>query len=220
MKRLQHPNQSALCLTFARDFVACCREFHRRQPRVRVALPGGRSITGFLAALQIALRDNPLPPSCLDIFLCDERLDCSPRELNETLLHDALGVECNTYFLLRENVATYNRLFSQGNCLDIVILGVGEDGHVASIFPHDTRPLVSKDHYLVIDDAPKPPARRITLSKHAILESSVVFLLFLGEHKRRALQQFLDPRIGSMDCPARLVLDKGHRVTLVTDLDF
>lgn len=138
--------------------------------------------------------------------------------MNQTLLEASIPAGCVTHFDLQANLQIYNRMFAGGDYLDVVILGVGEDGHVASIFPGDEGPVVARDHYLSIDDSPKPPPRRITLGKRALLDSGHVYLLFIGAAKRAALERFLDPSVSSLDCPARLVLEKGENVTLVSDL--
>jgi 6-phosphogluconolactonase/glucosamine-6-phosphate isomerase/deaminase len=58
---------------------------------------------------------------------------------------------------------------------------------------------------LEIVDSPKPPSRRITISKNMILEIKVVFLFFVGEKKRKALEMFLDERVGFEELPVKLL---------------
>lgn len=73
--------------------------------------------------------------------------------------------------------------------LDYVLLGVGEDGHVASIFPAgvvETEAVVAW-----IDDAPKPPARRMTLGMRTLAGARRVVVAAFGPAKRPAVQAAL-----------------------------
>lgn len=95
--------------------------------------------------------------------------------------------------------------------LDVALLGIGEDGHVASLFPGKPS-LQSKEPVLAIDDSPKPPPHRVTLSLPVLARPGLQrILVAIGAGKRDALERLLagDPSIPA----ARL-----GRVTLVTDL--
>lgn len=82
---------------------------------------------------------------------------------------------------------------------DLVLLGLGEDGHTASLFPGD--PVVECDHapVLPVRRAPKPPAERITLSLPVIRQARFTMLLATGEGKREALARV---RAGDPEVPA------------------
>jgi len=68
--------------------------------------------------------------------------------------------------------------------LDVLLLGMGGDGHIASLFPgRPPQPgLVAQ-----VDDSPKPPARRITLTRALLATAQHTILVAAGEGKRRAL---------------------------------
>jgi 6-phosphogluconolactonase len=71
---------------------------------------------------------------------------------------------------------------------DVLLLGMGPEGHVASIFPEspaarDTRPVVA------VRDCPKPPPTRITLGFPAINSAEEVWLLVAGEAKAPAVER-------------------------------
>ncbi|MEO8197731.1 MAG: 6-phosphogluconolactonase [Thermoanaerobaculia bacterium] len=71
--------------------------------------------------------------------------------------------------------------------LDLLWLGVGEDGHVASLFPGH-RLLGEKRRWVAaLNDAPKPPAERLTLTLPAIAAARGVILTALGETKAAAI---------------------------------
>jgi len=75
--------------------------------------------------------------------------------------------------------------------LDVVVLGVGEDGHIGSLFPH--HPLLEARHApcVAIHDSPKPPPRRVTLTLPWLRAARHTVLLAGGEAKRDALRRTL-----------------------------
>ena len=79
--------------------------------------------------------------------------------------------------------------------LDLVLLGMGEDGHVASLFPGDEAALA--DHAAVfrpVKDAPKPPPERVTLGLGPLLAAREVWVLAAGAGKADALRDALSPQ--------------------------
>ena len=78
--------------------------------------------------------------------------------------------------------------------LDLVLLGMGEDGHVASLFPGDEAALA--DHLAVfrpVRNSPKPPPKRVTLGLGGIIAAREVWVLVTGEAKAPALREALSP---------------------------
>lgn len=73
---------------------------------------------------------------------------------------------------------------------DLTLLGMGEDGHTASLFPNLDWFDLPGDVALVTD-APKPPSMRLTLSLHALNRSRQVMKLVTGEEKNPAVQAWL-----------------------------
>lgn len=78
---------------------------------------------------------------------------------------------------------------SFGAALDVVLLGMGEDGHIASLFPGAAA--LRGGAVAAIDDSPKPPPRRITLTREALATARTTVLVALGEGKRDALERVL-----------------------------
>lgn len=73
--------------------------------------------------------------------------------------------------------------------LDVILLGMGADGHVASLFPSRVMPTAGPVAYVV--DSPKPPACRITLTRRALATARHVVLVATGEAKREAVRRLV-----------------------------
>jgi 6-phosphogluconolactonase len=72
--------------------------------------------------------------------------------------------------------------------LDLVLLGMGEDGHTASLFPGNVA-LQSGDHVVAVFDAPKPPPERVSLGMSVLNAARRKMFLVAGSGKKEALQR-------------------------------
>ncbi len=136
------------------------------------------------------------------VYFGDER--CLPRDhpyRNSTLVHDAwlkrsaipkrqihvIAAEAGADAAAREYAEPVDELK-----FDLVLLGLGEDGHTASLFP-GTEWGADKDAApaIAVHGAPKPPPDRVSLSAHCLSRARRVFFLVAGEGKKNALQQLL-----------------------------
>jgi 6-phosphogluconolactonase len=87
---------------------------------------------------------------------------------------------------------------------DLLLLGCGEDGHIASLFPGSPALGESKRSFVAVE-GPKEPRRRITITPPAIAAARKVLVLLAGTNKARAVLRVFS-REGSMEeTPARLV---------------
>ncbi|MBL8952301.1 MAG: 6-phosphogluconolactonase [Myxococcaceae bacterium] len=77
--------------------------------------------------------------------------------------------------------------------LDVALLGVGPDGHVASLFPGHEGLDVTNKRAFAVDDSPKPPPRRLTLSLPEICASNEVWVMVAGQAKAAMMAQALRP---------------------------
>lgn len=97
--------------------------------------------------------------------------------------------------------------------LDLVVLGIGPDGHVASLFPASATLAEERALCLGVEDSPKPPPERITLSLPVLRAARGCLLLAVGPSKADALSAMLGdptPRV-----PASLL--RRERLTVITD---
>ena len=91
--------------------------------------------------------------------------------------------------------------------IDIMLLGVGEDGHIASLFPHSAA-LHETLRRVVPVAGPKPPFQRLTITPRVIQNAGEVFVLALGEQKYAVYEEALRDPADIDGFPARLVLNR------------
>ncbi len=76
---------------------------------------------------------------------------------------------------------------------DLVLLGMGPDGHCASLFPHHPALLAAASSTVAVRDAPKPPPERISLTFRTLNRAARVWFLVSGEAKAPAVSALLAP---------------------------
>lgn len=94
--------------------------------------------------------------------------------------------------------------------VDVLLLGMGEDGHVASLFAGWSAPPGARVAFVA--SSPKPPPQRVTLTRSMLVTARCAILVVAGEAKRAALDRLLagDPTLPAQGLPG---------LTVVTDLD-
>lgn len=99
---------------------------------------------------------------------------------------------------------------------DLVLLGVGEDGHVASLFPDHPSMQAGGREFILVENAPKAPPQRISASRALLEDADTAILLFLGEGKREALRRFRaehPPSVESFPCRLAEAIDDAWAAT-------
>lgn len=104
--------------------------------------------------------------------------------------------------------AEYRARIKSAQPFDMVLLGMGEDGHTASLFPGQDWPDKS---VFAVTNAPKPPPERVTLGIHALQNCHCMLVMVTGDSKAAAAQQW---RKGA-DLPIKQVADGDHALVLV-----
>jgi 6-phosphogluconolactonase len=100
--------------------------------------------------------------------------------------------------------------------LDLVLLGIGEDGHTASLFPR-TPALDVRDRWAVENPVEKLDTVRLTLTVPTINAARTVVFLVAGEGKAEALKQILESDADPRDYPAKFVQPATGPVWLVDE---
>lgn len=200
-----------------------------------LGLCGGRSVVGLLRAMLEESRNQPQDiMRRVQFFMVDERVvPLSDQQSNfgglkhqlfDTLLHDGLILEEQLHPFeaspreAERACAAYERELKRfGGSFSVTVLGMGEDGHVAGLFPNHPVLTRTDDAFYSFEDSPKPPPHRMTASMSLVCQSSLVILLALGEAKRAAWNAFRDESVSITTCPAKMV-SRARRCVVVTDL--
>jgi 6-phosphogluconolactonase len=157
----------------------------------------------------------------LHIWFSDERfVDLESKERNAAPLH---GTITNSQVIVHESLAPnspatiedavrdYDSALA-GVIIDLNILGVGPDGHVASLFP-GIADFDDRRNIFAITDSPKPPAARISFTMKFINESREVWIVAAGESKADAVAKIIE---GDLSIPASYV-SAQERTRLIVD---
>jgi len=98
--------------------------------------------------------------------------------------------------------AAYSLIMDTVEKFDLVLLGLGEDGHTASLFPeHDWGTSPGSSSALVVNNAPKPPSERVSLSAQRLSQCRKLMFLVTGINKRKAIQDWRN----GIDIPAAAI---------------
>jgi 6-phosphogluconolactonase len=219
---------TALAEAAARQFADYAREALARQGRFTVALAGGSTPAGLYRLLTAEPWRNRIAWDRTFIFFGDERCvppdspDSNYRMARETLLDHApipaaniFPMRCDSAEEAAQGAEDYSRLLHTRFDLppgalphfDLILLGMGDDGHTASLFPG--MPGLNEAECLVIAaDVPgyvRPQVARLTLTLPVLNAAAHVMFLVAGEKKRPALNAVLTNAEPADPLPARRV---------------
>ncbi len=192
------PSREALAQSLALHVADCLRKAIELRGKASLVVSGGSTPVLFFKIL----KQQALDWQCVTITLADERwvmtssqdsteklvrehllpaeaqfISMAPQHENDTLaqgadrIRQALGAQISMPF-------------------DVVVLGMGEDGHTASLFPnhpalHDNITALC----VAVEDSPKPPAQRVSLTGEALRNARQLIIHITGEDKRDVWQQ-------------------------------
>jgi 6-phosphogluconolactonase len=112
--------------------------------------------------------------------------------------------------------ATLTRVLGTPPRLDVALLGVGPDGHVCSLFPGHVA-LEAGGWTAAVEDAPKPPPRRVTLTMPTLEAVGLVVVVALGAGKAPVMREALGD--AHADLPVARVLRRARRAVVLLDPD-
>ena len=217
-----------LARAFAERVALAAHAASEEQRSLSLVVPGGSVAEQFFPALAAANIDW----APVDLLWGDERAvaardaDSNYRIAAELLLPNialdpahvhrmpADDAELDAAALAYE--ATLHRVLGKRERLDIVLLGVGPDGHICSLFPGHPALEERTRHVVAITDSPKPPPRRLTLTLRALAGAEIYVAAFGGakaEAIRESIHSAASPlpvaRAARGGCRAVFLLDAG-----------
>lgn len=224
-------DKDELTLIAAEKFTDIAAEAIRAEGRFTVALSGGstpRALYQMLSNKYAAAIDWP----SILFFFGDERnvspdsLESNYRLANENLFLP-LNIDPGNVFrwktelltpneIAREYETTLTRQFNGPSRFDLILLGMGPDGHTASLFPH-TKALNQKNAQAVENWVPQLDTWRFTLTFPAINNAKNIIFLVTGEEKSDTLKIVLENEPICDLFPSQCVKPENGKLTWLVD---
>jgi 6-phosphogluconolactonase len=233
------PDSNALARRAAEEFVAIAEDAAAKRGRARIAISGGSTPK---AAFQLLADPSQpflkrMPWDKLDLYWVDERTvppddaESNYRMTREAMLervplkpeqiHRMEGeldpeVAAARYESLLRN--TFRLEGAETPRFDLVQLGMGDDGHTASLFPH-TEAIHELGRLVTANQVPQKDTWRITLTWPVINQASSVFFLIGGANKAELVKEVFTGRRDPERLPSQLIWPATGILTLVLDKD-
>lgn len=223
-----------LAKAFAAEFKKITDEFISANGNINIALSGGKTPKLLFSVLAEEYPDNILW-SKVNFYWADER--CVSPESSESnfgeadrILFSKINLYENLHRIIGENdpsaeAERYSALLKQNlpfeNDLpkfDLMLLGMGEDGHTASIFP-DRMDLLKSEKYCETAVHPASNQKRITLTGKVINNSDRIYFLVTGKNKEHVVKIISERKEDSLIYPAGNIKQKNGDVNWFLDQD-
>ncbi|HEX6461074.1 MAG TPA: 6-phosphogluconolactonase [Thermoleophilaceae bacterium] len=204
----------------------------RARPGLRLILPTGHTPLGMYDALRAHAADGSLPTEQATLFQLDEYAGLEPgddRSYSAYLRRELRGIRFKTFHELEATEAACARhqaLLDEAP-IDLVVLGLGRDGHVAFDEPGSSidagvrrvelHPQTRADAAADFGGIDRVPTHAVTVGLRTLLAARELIVLVTGDAKAEALRGMLesDP---TADCPASLLRDHP-RISVICDSD-
>ena len=205
----------------ATDIAGQLHRLLKRKIRAVLALSGGRSPEVVLPKLASARVDW----SSVDVTLADERWVSPSDPTSNAAMIERCFLEKGAAAANFLPLWTADTAHSEGPALadtrlssvkmppDIIYLGIGEDGHIASLFPTDTEtPFSASNGYTLatLAGAAQMPRQRISLDLPTLLGAATIYLHFGGKAKASVYDQARKMTPPSATLPLSLIVQSGH----------
>ena len=130
------------------------------------------------------------------VFINDDRcLPMDDAERNSKMVAEAwlnhVAIPKNQFYIIPTELgpvagaAAYNQLIKDVGTFDLVLFGLGEDGHTASLFPNHV--VDNSADVVPVFNSPKPPAERVTMSQNRLNDTHEALFLVTGSAKQEAV---------------------------------
>jgi 6-phosphogluconolactonase len=178
-----------------------------KRGRFSIVLAGGNTPR----AVYRLLRDLPMDWAKWHVYHGDER--CLPADhedrnslMVEQVLLDYIKIPTNQIHDIPaelgpvDGAKAYAKVLKDAPTFDMVLLGLGEDGHTASLFPNHV--VDNSADAVPVFNSPKPPSERITISQNRLNNTNEVIFIVTGAGKQEAVDNW---RKG-VEIPATLIM--------------
>ena len=214
-------SHTALGIAAARDIAACAVEAIATRGRFTVAISGGSLPKLVFPALAAAVPSHRW--AHWFIFWADERLvppehPDSNLRLAKEMLFDRVSIPPQQIFAVDTTLPAdaaarkYQKIIETTvgapPRFDAILLGIGPDGHTASLFPGHSPLAETVRAVAPVLDSPKPPPKRVTLTLPVLKNARCIFFIATGESKADILPRVLLPAANSQ-LPAAMVQSSG-----------
>lgn len=159
------------------------------------SVPPNHPDSNYRAAMQSGLKNLPIPNRQIHRMIAEKNIDLESEKYEAAIRREARG---NTSF-------------------DLVMLGVGEDGHIASLFP-DTSALYETSRWVVANEVPQKKTTRMTITYPCIRAASAVVIYAMGKAKQSIVSEILHSS-PNPKWPASQIGTDSHPVLWVVDRD-
>lgn len=236
------PSGEALMRAAAERFVAAAAGAIRARGRFAVALSGGSTPRGLYALLATEAYARRVDWSGVQVFWSDER--CVPPDdpaSNQRMAREALldrvplpaanihpihgqdppaaaAVACERALRALFGTPAGPPRFGPGACFDLVLLGLGADGHTASLFPGGSA-LQERARWALAQRVAAEPPWRVTLTPPVINAAAEVLFLVSGPAKAATLRRLLEGPVASDGLPARAISPHPGRLLWLADAE-
>ncbi|ARQ71362.1 6-phosphogluconolactonase [Streptomyces marincola] len=217
-----HRDKELLAHAAAARLVTALADAQAAGGAASVVLTGGRNGNGLLAALAASPARDAVDWGRLDVWWGDERfLPHGHQDRNDTqaraALLDAVPLDPERVHPMPASDGRFGddpeaaaagyaeELAAAAGPFDVLLLGVGPDTHVASLFPGHAATGVRDRTVVAVREAPKPPPTRLSLTLPVINSAREVWLLAACEDKAEAVGTALGPEGRASGAPAAAV---------------
>tara|TARA_B110000014_G_C20080154_1_gene564318 strand:+ start:736 stop:1422 length:687 start_codon:yes stop_codon:yes gene_type:complete len=200
-KIIRESNEKLLISKFIEIFKVKLKKKIEKSKRFTLVLAGGKSPIQLYKALS---KEKKIEWQYVDFFIGDERY------INENSKHSNIKL-CKRYFLnnikisskqifkiktnsesIKKDAENYekkirNYFYNKKVIFDIILLGVGKDGHIASLFKNNINKKIKKN----VDYVKKSDFSRITLTIRCINNSKIIFLWVPGKNKSEIIKKLI-----------------------------
>ncbi len=218
MQQSHYANREALVDSLSQRIVSLLKDAIKRQGRASLMVSGGSTPLPLFKALSA----SELDWSKVDIGLVDDRwVPASHQDSNERLVRDNLLVDkaamANFIGMKTDEDDAFNavseveaRMQAFTMPFTVMLLGMGEDGHTASLFPCSEQLSDGLDRHsgkrVIATQPTTAPHQRMSLTLPAILNTTTLFLHLVGDSKKQVLDKALAEQ-DEMAMPIRAVLN-------------